>query len=313
MLRTFRGAVSRVGVPGNGIQEPFSSSSGSASPPSKAARRPHSQNCLSLSSPINFQSHNPVSGLPSRCPSLEVDGFHWVSEDSFEDDGFHGFSAPYVLGKVPYEEEFDKDSFEYEGFHRFPVACVSADVPSEEEVDNSVSAIQEVFSSTSHESEMDWKEPSLNPYDTRMQLSNGSDRVYYTFHLLQTDPTIQKMVKSISCDEAIWDALLKNEIVRELRESFSSGSSDSQSSDGTSSRSESNSKTNVVLRIFGSARAKFMDVIEKIMKIATDLFQHKINDETNLFPDPFTEKLRTSFMLSIIVLLVVMVSRASRA
>lgn len=33
----------------------------------------------------------------------------------------------------------------------------------------------------------------------------------------------QKMVKSLSSDKAVWDAILNNEAVRELRESFSSG------------------------------------------------------------------------------------------
>lgn len=37
----------------------------------------------------------------------------------------------------------------------------------------------------------DWEEPPLALYHSRMQLSNGSDGVYYAFHLLQTDPSVQ--------------------------------------------------------------------------------------------------------------------------
>jgi hypothetical protein len=37
----------------------------------------------------------------------------------------------------------------------------------------------------------DWLEPSLFPYNPKLLQANGSDRVYYAIHLLQTDPSVQ--------------------------------------------------------------------------------------------------------------------------
>lgn len=41
------------------------------------------------------------------------------------------------------------------------------------------------------EPERDWVEPSLFPYNSKVLQANGSDRVYYAIHLLQTDPSVQ--------------------------------------------------------------------------------------------------------------------------
>jgi hypothetical protein len=41
------------------------------------------------------------------------------------------------------------------------------------------------------DSDTDWLEPSLFPYNPKLLQANGSDRVYYAIHLLQTDPSVQ--------------------------------------------------------------------------------------------------------------------------
>ncbi|XP_028796804.1 uncharacterized protein LOC114752247 [Neltuma alba] len=313
MLRTLGRAVTRVGVSGNGIQEPFSSSSPAST--SKSARRPKSPPCLSVSSPVNCHSKNPVSGLPFSYSSFEGDDFDWVAVDGFEDESFNGFSGAYVLGNVPSEQEVDDAVFALQK----EFCSASHFQPNNDNcgLKNDVSdnvTIPSLHVSTDG-SETDWKEPSLSPYDTRMRRYNEFNGVYSAFQLLQTEPTVQKMVKSLATDKAVWDAVMNNEAVRELRESLSSDNGRvSESSDETSMGSESHSTTNVVMWIFDSCRAKFMELIEKITKIVTDLFQpavHKREEGADL-PNPFTDKLRTSFMLSIIVLLVVVVNRARR-
>lgn len=62
--------------------------------------------------------------------------------------------------------------------------------------------------------------------------------------------------------------------------------------------------------IFDGTREKIMEVVEKITKLVSDLFQ--VPPEKG-DADAFKEKLRTSFMLSIMVLLVVVVARANKA
>lgn len=59
-----------------------------------------------------------------------------------------------------------------------------------------------------------------------------------------------------------------------------------------------------------------MEVVEKITKFMNDLFQPPENEKTTSdsgSTDLFKEKLRTSFMLSIMVLLVVVLARANKA
>ncbi|KAK9706563.1 hypothetical protein RND81_07G135100 [Saponaria officinalis] len=69
-------------------------------------------------------------------------------------------------------------------------------------------------------SDMDWIEPSMQLYDQRLAQSYGWEKVYGAFHLLQTEPSVQKMVVSLSSDKAVWDAVLKNETVREIRDLY---------------------------------------------------------------------------------------------
>ncbi|PRQ32438.1 hypothetical protein RchiOBHm_Chr5g0046391 [Rosa chinensis] len=51
----------------------------------------------------------------------------------------------------------------------------------------------------------------------------GRQRVYEAFSLLQNESSVQRIVVSLSSDRAVWDAVMNNEVVRELRESFYAG------------------------------------------------------------------------------------------
>ncbi|XP_057456995.1 uncharacterized protein LOC130747950 [Lotus japonicus] len=166
-------------------------------------------------------------------------------------------------------------------------------------------------------SEIDWTEPSFSPYNSisnTLQV-NGYDRVYYALHLLQTDPSVQRIVRSLSTDEAVWDAVLNNEVVQELRELISAGEENvSQSFDGngiSDSDSLNAADSNVVIWILSTAKSKFIETIEQITKIVTNLFQRAFNktsvDAGEIYL--FNEKLRASFMISIMVMLIVMVTR----
>lgn len=70
----------------------------------------------------------------------------------------------------------------------------------------------------------------------------------------------------------------------------------------------------VILKwIVDSAKAKVMDIIEKISKLVNELFQTLENKKDGGEFESFDEKLRSSFMLSVMVLLVVVVTRSYRA
>ncbi|XWS51583.1 hypothetical protein CRYUN_Cryun12cG0189200 [Craigia yunnanensis] len=342
MLRTVgRAAVARAGVTtGNPttFQEPLPSTP--PSPTSTSQRKKNSNTYLSISSGSSaFGSCNsgvPISansGLPSNWPAFAAssasaaasccDEFEWVSLDGSEEDKPLGVFDDFVLGPVP----------------------------SVAEVQNVVSTLQRVFDTSScpqlirdkfsynagkdiaHQnpsptgsmhrvhsagSELDWMEPSLHLYNTGALQPYGSNRVYDAFHLLQTEPMVQKMVFSLSSDEAVWNAVLNNEMVRELRESYyAAKDSNPLSSDESSDENSDvpNKTMNIVKWIFDNTKAKVMDIFEKITKLMNDLFKLPLDNETTTAgtPDPFEERLRTSFLLSVVVLLVVVVTRAHTA
>lgn len=338
MLRTVGRAVTTTRTGVTNLQEPISSSSSSTgtttSPasPTAANSRPAQQNRnggnqLSLSAAAAltaspFGSHNNVPvpvpahyGVPGWS-SFGVGGgggsccdeYEWVSVDGLEEDfdKTHGFLVDdFALGPVP----------------------------SLDEVNTAVSALQQVLdpasypglvrdkfaSNSDRNTELDWIEPSLYLSNSRRMLQPyPADRVYDAFHLLQTEPSIQRMVISLSSDKAVWNAVLNNEAVRELKESFNAAeTSGSESSDENSD--DSNPAINIIRWIFVNTQAKVMEVIEKITNIVNDLFKHPDDENATKgaaaagASDSFEEKLRTSFLLSIVVLLVVVVTRTSRA
>ncbi|OMO98166.1 hypothetical protein COLO4_14095 [Corchorus olitorius] len=127
------------------------------------------------------------------------------------------------------------------------------------------------------------------------------------------------MVFSLSSDKAVWNAVLNNEVVRELRESFYAAEENNPlSSEGSSDENsdESNKATNIVMWIFDNTKAKIMDIFDKITKLVNELFKMPPDYEKGAAEGtlgPFEERLRTSFLLSVVVLLIVVVARANTA
>ncbi|KAH0979122.1 hypothetical protein GBA52_006299 [Prunus armeniaca] len=333
-----RAAVTRSVAGGPPIQEPLSSSNSNSSATnttttattstSRHTQKPSSSNNLSLSSPSSpFASYNlPLSansGVPSWPSSPHFDDIDWVTVDNGsseeDDERRHGFLEDFVLGPVP----------------------------SRDEVQNAVSALQQVFSPSSHAqfvrdkyaselerdvadqitsasaglvdrvssvgSELDWMEPSAYLCNSKMLQPHDSERVYDAFHLLQTESSVQRMVISLSSDRAVWDAVMSNEVVRELRESFYAAE-DNSSQSPDEDADDKNEATNIVKWIFQNTMAKVMEVIEKITKVLGDLIQPPGSEKVNAgASNRFEEKLRTSFMLSVVVLLVVVVTRSHKA
>ncbi|KAB2596510.1 hypothetical protein D8674_031960 [Pyrus ussuriensis x Pyrus communis] len=148
--------------------------------------------------------------------------------------------------------------------------------------------------------------------------SHGSEGVYDAFHLLQIESSVQRMVMALSSDTAVWDAVMNNEVVRELRESSYAGwyADKDNSSDSPQENSDDNNDkaTNIVKWIFQDTMAKVMEAIEKITKVMGDLFQPPSSGNVKAeASNRFVDKLKTSFILSVVVLLIVVVIRTHKA
>ncbi|KAE9445279.1 hypothetical protein C3L33_22823, partial [Rhododendron williamsianum] len=79
-------------------------------------------------------------------------------------------------------------------------------VPSRIEVDRAISNLQ--------------RQKMLYLHNPSMLKSLGFGSVDDAFRLLQTDPSVQRMVSSISSDKAVWDAILSNKAVQNLQHSL---------------------------------------------------------------------------------------------
>ncbi|XP_010941054.1 uncharacterized protein [Elaeis guineensis] len=57
--------------------------------------------------------------------------------------------------------------------------------------------------------------------------SQGREKIINAINLLHSNPSVQRMVVSLSSDKAVWDAVVRNRAVQELKKSFSAELSES--------------------------------------------------------------------------------------
>ncbi|KAK1261341.1 hypothetical protein QJS04_geneDACA018449 [Acorus gramineus] len=310
-------AVGRaVGASLGGVQEALSATS-SVARPSRVLSLSSSSSSTSLSSPT--RSNVSVSGI-SRTRG-------WGSSSRVIEGGIEDWEA------VEGEEEEESVGGYYERF-------VFGQVPMREEVEDAVSSLREIFvpvsfsqavedgffspldddvadhmtnytdmkwqTASSSESDMEWIEPPMHLYNLKTPETQGLNKVVDAFRLLQTNPSIQRMVVSLSSDKAVWDAVMKNEVVQQFRESFYAVNNEpAQESD------EDPDITTKILRwIIDNTKAKVTEFIDKITKLVNDLLHHS---ETEKHEDQFEDIVRSSLMLSVVVLIIVVVTRFHQA
>ncbi|KAL2550113.1 hypothetical protein Fot_11643 [Forsythia ovata] len=335
MLRTVQRAV-RAGV-GGAQPEPFShatntnTSTGANTPRNTRQSYKKKQSALTLSSANNtnvsstFSSlvNLPVSATPNAastwgsCSSPTWnDESEWECVDSSEDEKGHAFFDDFVFGTVPSRDEVQhavsalQQVFSPASFSSLGKEKLGQDFEKDE--GNSQIGYRQILSSA--ESKVDWNEPSLHLFNSRMLQPRGADRVYDAFHLLQTEPAVQRMVLSLSSDKSVWDAVLNNEVVQELRGSLNQDPANkSPTATSPEGSDDSNPAKDILSWIFLNTKAKIMQLIDKITELVNELFEPREREKSRRSTDPLEEMLKTSFFLSIMVLLVVVMTRAQSA
>ncbi|CAH2078005.1 unnamed protein product [Thlaspi arvense] len=333
MIRAAGRAITRTGVANGGIQDPFTSSpSSSSSSTAGNASVSHGGGCakkLGSSSGSNNLTISAASGSLLNLPVAATSGwnggafsfinsgayedFEWVSEEGTEEDDS-------VFGSVPSVDEvqdavsalqqvFDGSSYSHlvrDRYESYPENGGGNQIPI---------ATGMVHQVPSFGSDMDWMEPSVQLCHSRTLQPHAFDQVYSAFDLLRTEPSVQKMVISLSSDKAVWEAVMNNEVVREIKDLYNNGiSQDEESSDETPG--ENNAATDFIKWVFDSTMVKATEVLKKITKLVVELLNSHDDDcatkkgKDAKFNNWLEEKLKTSVLLSIVVMLVVMVSRA---
>ncbi|XAR63233.1 hypothetical protein NMG60_11023103 [Bertholletia excelsa] len=180
-------------------------------------------------------------------------------------------------------------------------------VPSQSEVEKALSDLQD-FMTGAHTCESGWFQRLLPLCDPRTLQSLGYARVEEAFRLLQTDPSVQRMVISMSSDPAVWNAILNNQVVQKLQESLLRLGKEERAE---STNEEPELVTLLLKWILDISRAVIMELIQRFSSLVCDLFQlperkeaaSEINSELDI-------KLRSSLLLSILILVIVVVTRA---
>ncbi|GFY83288.1 uncharacterized conserved protein [Actinidia rufa] len=266
MLKTVRRAV-RSGGAGGAAQDSFSHSSSSSTTTTTNTNRDHQS------------ASNPLGIFARRL--LESEGFDWDYVDgSVYDEEIDCYDNP-VFGSVP---SIDEVQNAVSALRQFPMFAYSLGRDVADEITSPIVLVNK------DGTERDWIEPSLQQQTgSRMLQPHGSDRVYDAFHLLQTDPCIKRMVVSVSSDKAVWEAVLNNDVVREIRESLSKvDKSVSEKLDDTSDSSMA--ATNILIWIFDKTKVKVTELIEKITKLVNELFQPLVDEKATGDTYRFEEK-----------------------
>ncbi|ESQ31785.1 hypothetical protein EUTSA_v10004733mg [Eutrema salsugineum] len=249
-----------------------------------------------------------ISSSPPPSPSISSSSISSTSESVLAVSS----SEPVIDSRSNGEEEeedFDWVAVEREAVKR-EADVIKDKAPEIDEVENAFSALQLMFDDDDKdqvsESEfVDWIEPPLQLYNTRLVQPYMLDRFYDAFHMFQTDPSVQRMVMSLASDRAVWDAVMNNEVVRELI------------TNAEASKEDSVSDASFIRRLFERSAIKIMDAMERVTKYVTDLFNAGVpGDETVVLATgaaPVMEKLQSTVLLTVLVLLIVLVTRVTRA
>lgn len=174
-------------------------------------------------------------------------------------------------------------------------------VPSQREVEDAVSALQDFVQAVSSTSTL---QHIIGSLDSRILLSHGYERLYDALQLLQSDPSVKRLVVSLSSDKAIWDAVISNVLHQNLPEL---PDSDECKRPQISEQKELSIK--ILSWILGIIKGKVLELIESFQSLVNDLCQSPRKENTTVDAAVLDEKVRSSVLLSIVIILIVIMAR----
>ncbi|EFJ31596.1 hypothetical protein SELMODRAFT_439861 [Selaginella moellendorffii] len=169
---------------------------------------------------------------------------------------------------------------------------------------------------------VDWIEPHLVSHEPGNVQVCRRNEVAEAFSLLQNDPIVQGVVMSVASDKAVWDAVLANEKVKEFRkklqengyESFVAGDGEVIQEGGKHTRPSDQPNPNLVdflAQLLDYSKNAYLRVKRMLTELLSSFLDNKFfSTKDGNFADP---AIKSCFMLSLVVLSVVLLKRASAA
>ncbi|XP_076892865.1 uncharacterized protein LOC143544718 isoform X2 [Bidens hawaiensis] len=183
-------------------------------------------------------------------------------------------------------------------------------VPSQFEVQNAIFDLQRAINGFCEINEIgEIMEQCSYDSPTTVMKSLGQKRLVDAYHLLQTDPLVQRLVRSISSDPQVWDAILKNDAVQDFQRSLPLTEIEEECTDY---KQESNSTSVIIKWIFAIMKSKIIEFIEKLEIFVFERVYSATKKTTSTMKDDdiLEEKVRSSLLLSVVVLVIVLVTRS---
>ncbi|KAL5571638.1 hypothetical protein UlMin_021235 [Ulmus minor] len=180
--------------------------------------------------------------------------------------------------------------------------------PSQSEVEIAISLLKKFFEQvlSSQGSELKWPVQILEGPVPRILMSYGLGKLYEAFHLLQIDPSVKRLVISLSTDEALWKAIMNNKCVRMLLEPLRPGKAKGGRQISTSEGEDL--AASILVWLWNVTKEKVLELAEKFQSLMNEIFQSPQND-TERRNEELEDKVISSLLLSVVIMLIVVVIR----
>ncbi|KAL0347635.1 UNVERIFIED_CONTAM: hypothetical protein Scaly_1779500 [Sesamum calycinum] len=146
--------------------------------------------------------------------------------------------------------------------------CAFGSVPSRVEVERAILDLQRFMQGLSaSKSGLGGVQGLLHHHGLKMLQSPGFVKFRDAFSMMQEEPALQNMIVSISCDNAVWKAILSNKAVQELRGSISAVKEAKQLS-----YDEEPDIANLILRwVMSFTKSKVLELVEKFGQLVNEI------------------------------------------
>eukprot|EP00257_Ricinus_communis_P024326 XP_015584506.1 uncharacterized protein LOC8265826 [Ricinus communis] len=170
-------------------------------------------------------------------------------------------------------------------------------VPSQFEVETAIASLQNFMQGVSSSG--------------LLRVSHGYERVADAFHLLQKDPIVKRLVLSLSSDKALWNAVMNNEMLQQLRGSCLASAEKSRIQ---GCNQETDDVCTIMLSwIMNMTKARVTELIQNFQSLMSEIFQPPEKGKPAEESREVDDKIRSSLLLSVVILLIVVVARVHRA
>ncbi|KAF1001498.1 uncharacterized protein LOC141704896 [Apium graveolens] len=181
---------------------------------------------------------------------------------------------------------------------------VFATVPSRTEVEKAISELQSFLDGDAGSS------PPSSEHNRLIQMLNNDEitqssvyrRVKEAYHLMRTDSKVWNVLMSISSDKAVWNAVLSNRAVRDLRGFLKQARISDEELDWAATT------LRWLLKI---TKSIFAEIMEKLGLLIGETVQKvKVGNLSSKVVKNFDGRLEMLFLLSVVILIIVVVTRS---